>query len=1313
MTQPRPQPIPTGTTSPDSRRDGVSRRIEIALVLLFLLLTGLILTVGWIYLKHQQRTLRTKILQDLDTIATLKAQQIIHWRKERLQDARFFSNAAFVRQDVAAFLANPSSEITRDNLVNWLHLLKGGDRYEQVALFDADGNERLALVPWSHPPDEMILKSYLQSCLRSSEIILTDLHRGKIEDHIHIDILIPVLAPGAEPTPRPIGVILLQIDPRKFLYPLIQSWPTASRSAETLLARREGEEVLFLNELRHRTNTALRLRFPLTQKELPAVMAVTGRTGIVEGVDYRGVPVVAVLREVPETAWFMVAKVDRAEIDVPLRRQVLLVASTVGALLMAAAFGVGFLWRQRDATLLRRALNLKRQQEQLTTRLALVTEHTNDMMLMTTAEGQIVEANPRAGEGYGWPQEELRRKTITDLCIPTERARVNERLGALGENEKAVLETVHQRKDGSSFPAEMSVRATRIADARYHFFVIRDITERKAHEREIERLNRLYATLSQVNQSIVRAVSQEELLQQVCETMVTGARFKVVWIGRHDSQTHQVRPVASAGAKTYLEHVIFYADDRPEGRGPVGICLREGKPAIFNDFLNAPQSLAWREAAQAFELRAAAAFPIRFQGVVWGALTVYDTEAGVFQDKEIALLEEAALDISYALDNLDKEAKRRQAEEGRLLLATAVGQAAETIVVTDVNGAIQYVNPTFERVTGYSSAEVIGQNLRILKSGQQDERFYRDLWQTILSGNTWRGRFVNRRKDGSLYVEEAVISPVRDTAGRITNFVAVKHDVTEREQAARALRESEEKYHILFENSRDAFMTLATPSWQFTDVNAATVEMFRAGDKTALLAATPWQLSPEFQPDGRRSEEKAQEMIETALKKGFHFFEWQHKRFDGDEFPATILLTRFELNGVTMLQATLRDISAEKAAMKSLRETNERLDRALNELKQAQAKVLEQERLRIVGQMASGIAHDFNNALAPILGFCELLCENANLRKNDEKLREFLDLMRAAAKDAAEVVRRLRELYRKREDYTQFGAVNLTKLAQQAVMLTEPRWKAEAAAAGATIRFDLDLQPVPDILGSESALREILTNLILNAVDAMPQGGTIRLRCYADNQLVTVEVSDTGIGMSEEVRQHCFDPFFTTKGEKGTGLGLAMVDAIVRNHGGTIHIVSQPGEGATFTLRFPVANISNITEGNATGKTLRRRLRILLVDDKPMVSRAYSEFLRHEGHTVYEATNGQEGLAAFAAQPFDVVVTDMAMAGMGGQQLVERLQRQAPGTPVVLLTGFGDLIKTQSEKPPGVTVVLGKPATLKELQAAIEEAVKTRSKDTT
>jgi len=119
------------------------------------------------------------------------------------------------------------------------------------------------------------------------------------------------------------------------------------------------------------------------------------------------------------------------------------------------------------------------------------------------------------------------------------------------------------------------------------------------------------------------------------------------------------------------------------------------------------------------------------------------------------------------------------------------------------------------------------------------------------------------------------------------------------------------------------------------------------------------------------------------------------------------------------------------------------------------------------------------------------------------------------------------------------------------------------------------------------------------------------------------------------------------------------------------------------------------------------------VDDKPMVSRAYSEFLRHEGHTVYEATNGQEGLAAFAAQPFDVVVTDMAMAGMGGQQLVERLQRQAPGTPVVLLTGFGDLIKTQSEKPPGVTVVLGKPATLKELQAAIEEAVKTRSKDTT
>jgi len=400
----------------------------------------------------------------------------------------------------------------------------------------------------------------------------------------------------------------------------------------------------------------------------------------------------------------------------------------------------------------------------------------------------------------------------------------------------------------------------------------------------------------------------------------------------------------------------------------------------------------------------------------------------------------------------------------------------------------------------------------------------------------------------------------------------------------------------------------------------------------------------------------------------------------------------------------VEDITDRKKTLESLRETNEQLQKALQDLKQAQAKMLEQERLRIVGQMASGIAHDFNNALAPILGFCELLRNHADLRRNDAKLCEFLDLMFAAAKDAAETVRRLRELYRN-HDPAERTLVNLNRLAQQAVTLTEPRWKQEAAASGITIECDLDLQPVPDILGNESALRETLTNLILNAVDAMPQGGTIRLKTRADNRSVVLEVTDTGVGMSEETVRRCFEPFFTTKGKTGTGLGLATAKAIVQSHGGEITVASQPSKGATFTLRFPLPTHRAHDRDQRAAATFPRGLRVLLVDDEAPARRVYTEFLQQDGHEVVTAKNGPEGLAAAARQAFDLVISDMAMIEMSGEQFATRLQEIAPGTPVILLTGFGDLIKERRQKPDGVAAVLNKPATWQSLRAAVREAL--------
>ena len=242
------------------------------------------------------------------------------------------------------------------------------------------------------------------------------------------------------------------------------------------------------------------------------------------------------------------------------------------------------------------------------------------------------------------------------------------------------------------------------------------------------------------------------------------------------------------------------------------------------------------------------------------------------------------------------------------------------------------------------------------------------------------------------------------------------------------------------------------------------------------------------------------------------------------------------------------------------------LEAAYAELKQTQQNIIQQERLRALGEMASGIAHDFNNALTPILGFSELLLKRSEGLDDRDTVERYLRMMNMAAQDAATVVSRLREFYRKREEGENFAPASLHDLVGQAISLTQPRWKDEAQAKGITIKMEIDLQEVPLIIGDESELREALTNLVFNAVDAMPDGGTITLRTRRDGNQVVLEVSDTGTGMTEEVRQRCLDPFFTTKGTHGTGMGLAMVYGIVQRHEGTLDIESEADKGTTLIL---------------------------------------------------------------------------------------------------------------------------------------------------
>ncbi len=389
------------------------------------------------------------------------------------------------------------------------------------------------------------------------------------------------------------------------------------------------------------------------------------------------------------------------------------------------------------------------------------------------------------------------------------------------------------------------------------------------------------------------------------------------------------------------------------------------------------------------------------------------------------------------------------------------------------------------------------------------------------------------------------------------------------------------------------------------------------------------------------------------------------------------------------------EIGERANAEKKLRET-------LNELQQTQQQVVQHERMRALGQMASGIAHDFNNALSPIVSFSGMLLDSPESLDDKEQVREDLTIISTAAQDAAKVVKRLRDFYREPDLNEIVADVALNDIIKESVSLTQPRWRDQAQSEGLTIAVETELGEIPSVPGNPAELREALTNLLINASDAFKEDGTIKLTTRPEGAFVAIEISDSGVGMPPEVVERCMDPFYSTKGEKGTGMGLAMVYGIVQRHKGTIDVKSKLGEGTTFTMLVPLhRDTVAITITPQMTQGLSKALHVLVVDDDPLGRAVLGRLLEGDGHTFELAENGQEGLDKFQAGEYDLVITDRAMPGMNGDQLAEAVKQHAPATPIVMVTGFGDIMAGSAEKPEHIDVVVPKPIERDDLRRAM------------
>jgi PAS domain S-box-containing protein len=465
----------------DRIKDAATVRVSYILLLIFSFLAAGIVTGGYLAYRNYEKNYRAEIENQLSAVADLKVDQIEVWRKERLGDGQIFYKNDLFSSLVKRFIHNQNDRDAKTGILTWVGQLQSAYSYDLMMLLDAQLNTVL-VYPEYKERAHLIIDKKNTEILLSGNIAFQDFYRNDQDQHVYLKILVPILEDRSPK--RLIAVLALRISPEEYLYPLIKKWPTPSRTSETLIIRRDGNDALFLNEPKFRKDAALNLRIPLSSKDVAAVKAVLGQTGIVEGIDYRGVPVIADLRAIPDSPWFLVARMDMAEMYAPLKERLWLMIILVGALFVGAGASVGFVWHQQRSRFYQEQYKSAEALRNSENRYRRLFEAARDGILILDAEtGMIVDANPFLIEMLGYTHEQFLGKKLWEVGFLKDIVINEEKFLELRQKEYVRYEDLPlETADGRRIDVEF-VSNVYLVD--YHKVIqcnIRDITERKRAE---------------------------------------------------------------------------------------------------------------------------------------------------------------------------------------------------------------------------------------------------------------------------------------------------------------------------------------------------------------------------------------------------------------------------------------------------------------------------------------------------------------------------------------------------------------------------------------------------------------------------------------------------------------------------------------------------------------------------------------------------------------------------------------------------------------------------------------------------------------
>jgi len=671
-----------------------------------------------------------------------------------------------------------------------------------------------------------------------------------------------------------------------------------------------------------------------------------------------------------------------------------------------------------------------------------------------------------------------------------------------------------------------------------------------------------------------------------------------------------------------------------------------------------------------------------------------------------------------------------------------IENSADCIALTDADRKFTYLSPSIKRIEGYGPEELLG-TFAVDQTHPDDLPFLgRAMEELFVSpGKPIPAIWRRRHKDGRWIWLEGVATNLLDDPA-VRSVVCNYRDITDRLAHERRLAEQLQRLALLSrltraigerQDLRSIFQVVVRNIEEELPVDLCFICLYDAGANQLSVSCVGLRSEPLARQLGLE-----QDSVLAVDENGLGRCVSGYLVYEPDigaakvEFPRRLASIGMRSLVIAPLLVESRVFGALICARRAaeafssgecefLQQTSEHtalaanqaqlytaLQQAYDDLRQTQQQVMQQERLRALGQMASGIAHDINNAISPMSLYTEALLEHEP--DLTPRGRKQLETIQRAVDDVAQTVARMGEFYRMREPEVALAPLDLNLLVEQVIDLTRARWADMAQQRGVVIDLKLELDAsLPRVGGVQSQIRDALVNLVFNAVDAMPTGGTLLIRTLASEgsgaKSATVEVVDTGIGMDEETRRRCLEPFFTTKGVRGTGLGLAMVYGVTQRHGAHLEVISELGKGTTIRLVFAAVAAGPVPRTDAHGTRLAPT-RILIVDDDPMLLNSLREALESDGHEVTTASGGQGGINAFVeshaeGRPFPIVITDLGMPHVDGRTVASAVKGSVPATVVVMLTGWGRRLMAEGEMPPHVDEILSKPPRLADLRVAL------------